>query len=442
MSFSGNIADVGFFKIHPAIGVARLADTNEYYEFFDYAAKREAGQGDQLKYKVKTPDGQHWWKKQAVQFRIFAYDSDGIGLGEVTSSYLEDNNIRATWTSKVANRKIFHRGGQPILSAEGKASGGEQSDLVATNPFSWREGPQDDISLGTITGRGLFIPPAGGVYRENSDKRILNYSGNFNRYFGVTDTTSDGTISVEFHGDGIEDKAVVAACVVVAPQDQAPDLTPRMINSGKVLDWVTQTKKDLGFPGQSRVNHNEHEKLAFGMDDKMWATMNGDYSPGLEVNLSYNGFSQEEPIKNPVAAFYETQNEGGIVFQGNRIVSQYEIRVKYDDGLLPSQVQHGMLTSGLCSTWQTDMTACVGYWSATFPSMVLYKDEEDQYPTYRRYADDPNSDFSQAEDYSKYKDLMGVARGTDPDELKETERYNENAGPSPTAPFFVKPEDH
>lgn len=435
MAYSGNAADIGFFKIHPAIGVARLADGPDSYEFFDYHAKREAGE---VEYKTEISPGQWRWKRQDVQYKIFAYGSDGIGLGEVTAEYMESQGMTASWDARVANRKMFHRGNAAKLeaTANGDANNGE---LVATNPYPWRTGPEDDIHLGAISADGLFSAPKGGVYREDNTKRIFNYSEGFTRYAGVTDTTSDGTISVKITGAGADDKPVVAACVVVAPQDQAPDLTPAMVNSGTIRSWPVQTKKDLGFPGKSRVIHNKAEAEAFGMDQLMWLTMNGDYSPGLEVNMSPSGYSQEAPMKNPANAFYDTQSAGGVTVDGNKVVSQYEIRPRYADALIPSEVDHGMLTSGLCSTWQTDMTACVGYWGATFPRSVKYEDQNRPYPTYRRTANDRNTAYSVAEDYNAYKDTMGVATGTDINSLPEKERHNENVGGTPTAPYPLKP---
>ena len=83
MAFPNDLADVAVFKIHPAIGCARLANNDDYYEFFDYEEKRKAGQAQSLKY-MTLRDGKHWIKRQAVRFRIFAYRSDGSEIGELT----------------------------------------------------------------------------------------------------------------------------------------------------------------------------------------------------------------------------------------------------------------------------------------------------------------------------------------------------------------------
>ena len=80
MAFPNDLADVAVFKIHPAIGCARLANNDEFYEFFEYEEKRKAGQAQDLKY-MSVRNGKHWIMRQAVRFRIFAYRSDGARSG-------------------------------------------------------------------------------------------------------------------------------------------------------------------------------------------------------------------------------------------------------------------------------------------------------------------------------------------------------------------------
>ena len=98
MAFPDDLANVVAFKIHPAIGVARLANNDDYYEFFDYEEKRKAGQAQSLTYMTKR-NGKHWIMRQAVQFKIFAYQSDGSELGELTEKIANQLGLSATWTA-------------------------------------------------------------------------------------------------------------------------------------------------------------------------------------------------------------------------------------------------------------------------------------------------------------------------------------------------------
>src|SRR5687768_4831598 len=98
MAFPDDLSDVAVFKIHPAIGCARLANNDEHYEFFDYEEKRQAGQAQSLTYMTPR-DGKHWMMRQAVRFRLFAYRADGRELGELTEDIMGRLGVSATWTA-------------------------------------------------------------------------------------------------------------------------------------------------------------------------------------------------------------------------------------------------------------------------------------------------------------------------------------------------------
>ena len=219
MAFPNDLADVAAFKIHPAIGCARLASNKDYYEFFDYEEKRKAGQAQSLNY-MSLRDGKHWMMRQAVRFRIFAYRADGREIGELTADVMTQLGLSATWTANVANRKlnVWSNGVTPAVEAQASATAGETKRLEGNNP--WRPGK---VWLGEITGDGLFIPPMGGAYRKTEDTVIPPY-GAHRSDNGALDTTSDGSISVSLTGAG--NIPVVPACVIVAPQDHSPDVGP------------------------------------------------------------------------------------------------------------------------------------------------------------------------------------------------------------------------
>ncbi len=91
-----------------------------------------------------------------------------------------------------------------------------------------------------------------------------------------------------------------------------------------------------------------------------------------------------------------------------------------DKGALP-----GQLTSGLCSPWQTDFTACVGYWSENLPR-IAYLDEatNTRVSVYRKsYADQtPGAPrLRVGDDFEQHQDEIGVVRLRNAKEV-ETER--------------------
>src|SRR5215468_5705549 len=102
------------YRIHPAIGIARVGDAarsdanNDFYfigpEIAEFAANIDPQSGVQGEFK--TADGKV--KPQAARFRIFEYEKGNDGkfrpIGEVKTS---DNSraVKIVWTVHVANRK-------------------------------------------------------------------------------------------------------------------------------------------------------------------------------------------------------------------------------------------------------------------------------------------------------------------------------------------------
>src|ERR1700722_3486188 len=80
-------------KIHPAIGVARVGNSDEFFlgpETVDPPAVR-AG---------TRRDNQGRLKRQAARFRVYGYDAAGQVVAEITAE-----NASVTWDVEVANLK-------------------------------------------------------------------------------------------------------------------------------------------------------------------------------------------------------------------------------------------------------------------------------------------------------------------------------------------------
>lgn len=411
MAYPDDLDDVAAFKIHPAIGVARLANNDDHYEFFDFHAKRLAGQAADLEY-MSVKDGKHWMKRQAVQFKIFAYDAAGDELGELTAEVMGALGLTARWSASVANRKLHNRsqGATPVVSASASATGQDRVDLEGANP--WRDGT---VWLGTIAGSGLFLPPKGGVYRQQADQSIPGYAGHAEDN-GILDTTCDGAIWVDL-GD-IGGRPVVPACIIVAPQDHSPDVSAKELG-GNNKDFVRGTRRLLNIPATAPIVGK-----GAAMDIAMMDTMNGDYNPGMEICLV-----RSDALPDPAGAFYA---------RGQGRIGAHEIRPSYEAG----HAEHGALTAGLCSAWQSDLTACLNWWTAEYPNELKF-----QAPPVDRYlargtfiGDGPQ--MRDTELLNAYVDMMGVGRNEqdDPDVLFERERSaGDDVGPKPQAPFPLDP---
>jgi hypothetical protein len=419
MAFPNDLTDVAVFKIHPAIGCARLANNDDYYEFFEYEEKRKAGQAQSLKY-MSVRNGKHWIMRQAVRFRIFAYGSNGSEIGELTGAIMGQLGITPTWTANVANRKlnVWSQGNTPAVEAQTSASAGQTKRLEGNNP--WHAGKK--VWLGDITGDGLFVPPKGGVYRKAQNTVIPGYEAH-DEDNGILDTTCDGSISVSLTGAG--NLAVVPACVIVAPQDHSPDVGPGQLNPQESdgnhnKDFVKRTRKLLSIPANAALTG-----AGYAMDIAMMNTINADYNPGMEICLKKNGTA----LPNPASAFYP---------RGQPNIDANEIRPSYETGF----AKPGQLTGGLCSAWQTDLSACLDYWTSTYPDAVTFNQDPKKRLLARKTFASNGPVASEPEWLNAYMDMMEIGRnlGGNPKSLSGTERDgNDDAGNTPVAPFPLEP---
>lgn len=411
MAFPNDLTDVAVFKIHPAIGVARLSNNDDFYEFFEYEKIRNEGNAQTLTY-MSEQNGKHLVKRQAVQYKIFAYKADGQEAGELTSDVMGQLGLTAKWTAKVANRKLnnFSNGATPVVQGEATAAAGETKRIEGNNP--WRA---TQVWLGDISGEGLFVPPKGGVYRKDANKTIPPY-GQHQSDNGVLDTTSDGAISAELSGTAIP---IIPACVIVAPQQHSPDVNPDDVDDARNKDFVKETRRLLGIPQNSTLNG-----VGYEMDLAIMKTINAEYNPGMELCLN-SGSALPIPSK----AFYE---------RGANHIDASEIRPKYEAG----QANHGALTAGLCSAWQTDLNACLNYWTAEFPNTLNFDTSPNERKLARKQYAQAGPQMGNPEDLNVSIDMMDIGRNTDDDifSLKGTERTSsDNVGATPTAPFPLDP---
>jgi hypothetical protein len=135
-------------------------------------------------------------------------------------------------------------------------------------------------------------------------------------------------------------------------------------------------------------------------------------------------------LPNPAGAFYP---------RGQQHIGANEIRPNY------ASAKPGQLTAGLCSAWQTDLNACLNYWTSTFPNQVAFDAAPDtRFLARKQFASDGPRN-SEPEWLNAHIDMMEIGRDVvdDPIVPRGTERDgNDNVGNAPVAPFpleAVKP---
>ena len=206
------------YKIHPAIGIARLGNSPDFFIGPELL-------GEDLKPQGGFKDNQCRVKRQAARFRIFAHHDDNT-VSEITSA---DADI--TWTVHLVNSKAAHPNRMNSESA---------ADLTIDPGSRTTNGPNlnQAFDSGTIAFSGAPVTTVAlGEMRTDTDNRLIVLGGSgisesprgdaLSGYFWSTagwfDDASDGpvTATIKLHQDN-STPAVVPAWVLVAPPKFAP----------------------------------------------------------------------------------------------------------------------------------------------------------------------------------------------------------------------------
>jgi hypothetical protein len=197
------------YKVHPAIGIARVGNSPEFYI------------GPERPFEAPNPDGFKdslcRIKRQAARFRVFRHDDVAGTAQDVTAE------ASITWTVHVANRKSsqFSVGGTVIDPGVKTLSG-----LGASVPLNGSVTFDSEIIAVTLgeartddEGRLIFLGGFGIAGRKSAGAGSLMSTSSMGWY----DDTSDGRIDAQVTIDGGTHTAV-SAWVVAAPPKFAPTL--------------------------------------------------------------------------------------------------------------------------------------------------------------------------------------------------------------------------
>jgi L-Lysine epsilon oxidase N-terminal/L-lysine epsilon oxidase C-terminal domain len=227
--------------IHPAIGVARVGDSED--EFLvgpevDQPAPLEAG---------SAKDRHGALKRQAARFRVYGYNAAGEAVAELTA-----DNAEIEWAVHVANEKAAWYQFQialdipearakdaPPAQLRNQAVTGAEREKLSIDPGPRtiagrdRSGPGYRFASGTFMDKEVYL----GELRTDGAGRLLFLGGRgvsassdgsppdeFANNDKWHDDVSDGPVTAEVTIDG-ESIPVDPAWVTVAPPNYAPDLT-------------------------------------------------------------------------------------------------------------------------------------------------------------------------------------------------------------------------
>ena len=206
------------YKIHPAIGIARVGNSPD--EFFIGPERMNEEPNPPGGFK----DAQCRVKRQAARFRIFAHHDDG-SVAEITAA---DADI--SWTVHLVNRKAAN----PL-----RGNGESAADLTIDPGARTLNGPAQrqlfDNGQIKFSGTPTTTVPLGEI-RTDTDNRLLVLGGHgrsasprgsgIGGFWGNTgwyDDVSDGSVSatIKLHADQ-STPAVTGAWVLVTPPKFAP----------------------------------------------------------------------------------------------------------------------------------------------------------------------------------------------------------------------------
>jgi len=269
------MAGPNVYRIHPAIGIARLGDAGADQFFIGPERPNQSGAGDPAIGTMAPPyktGGRI--KRQAARFRIYEYVDKG-GRYEMSREINLDEKdvVELTWTAHLANRKasffIFDGlAGSPLLKKQPKPQR-RNSKIVdrakleldplprsikgrSTAKVEFRKAgnaserwpvpaPVPKIEyLGELRtddkGRLIVIGGEGLVGQQPGAPAISNYANND----GWFDDTCDGPVSAKLRlknaAGGVAEVKVMPAWVLVGPPDFAPDTVPQVSLYQTLLD--------------------------------------------------------------------------------------------------------------------------------------------------------------------------------------------------------------
>src|SRR5215218_6137447 len=261
------------YKIHPAIGIARLGDATTFFIGPETPGLRPTGDPPGVKVPHYKDGGKI--KPQAARFHIFEYvDKAGDYVASREVSLADKDVTRLVWTVHLANRKASFFKFKGLEGTERFSSlGRRNAPLSSLDPhkleidpkersISGKNAKQVEFSKGTSANpaREFWPDPAPspeittlGRLRTDSEGRLLVLGGsgkavklstasnigdyaNNDKWF---DDVSDGPVTAELQLKG-QAVAVEPAWVICAPPDFAPHLTNIVTLYDSIYDIVAR----------------------------------------------------------------------------------------------------------------------------------------------------------------------------------------------------------
>jgi len=245
-------------RVHPAIGVARIGNSDEFFI------------GPEVPWPSPAPEGGYRdsegrLKRQAARFRIYGYDANGNVIAELTSA-----NAAISWTVHVANRKAAWYDFDAALDLpeavdlksprrNAQIQGKDREKLVIDPGPRSISGPgaqPQPFDSGAFLGATVYL----GELRTDPEGRLIFVGGlgrssspigyaltTFANNAGWHDDTSDGPVCATVR-IGERSIPVDSGWVVTAPPNYSPDLVTPQTMYDVIFDTLSGSV--IPAPGQ------------------------------------------------------------------------------------------------------------------------------------------------------------------------------------------------
>lgn len=258
------------YKIHPAIGIARVGDSPD--DFFIGPERI----GEEPNPPGGFKDTQCRIKRQAARFRIFAHHDDG------TVQEIDDADAEITWTVHLVNTKAAHpdrgnsesAGDLTINPGARTLTGPNQRELFDNGEIRFSGAPVIKVPLGEIrsdTDNHLLVLGGHGKSASPLGTGIGHFWANDDWYDDVSDGPVSATITLRSDSST---PPVAGAWVIVAPPKYAPHqqsvitlydrVLHAMIDGGLLPAPATTSYTDDVFPVLQRARDTRWVETTLG----------------------------------------------------------------------------------------------------------------------------------------------------------------------------------
>jgi len=225
------------YRIHPAIGIARVGNSPEFFIGPERLRERPEPPGG-------FKDAQCRVKRQAARFRIFAHHDDG------SVEEIDDTTADITWTVHLVNKKAAYPGRGNSESAGDltidpgarSTTGPDQQQLFDNGVIRFSGDPATTVPLGEMRSddaNHLLVMGGAGKSASPGGNGISDFWGNVGWYDDISDGPVSATLQIRATS---ATPAVVGAWVICAP----PKFAPHQDSTTTLYDRVLEAMVGAG----------------------------------------------------------------------------------------------------------------------------------------------------------------------------------------------------